>query len=317
MLSSIFKKKLKHTKIAFKKYKKYTQFTFILIFIIFLIKIIDTNQLFKILEEVKIEYILIALLLFLSLIFFVFLRSFIIIKKFTSFKFIEFFKINIYGLTANSITFTSFANDIFKYYSIKKRIDAFNSFTLVLFDKLITFYFKIFYLIFLFNVANIFLINFYTKYILTISVITIILFIYLFLNFKNIFTFILKKKLIKKKKYLFICSNFDYVSKKIFLFITINFFVLINLTLIYICIFKSLMLDDFILSIILINPILETISQLSVILPGSREAITILTLKLMNIDVQIGILAAFLYSFLTYLTLLIYNILIFVFVRNK
>lgn len=317
MLSSIFKKKLKHTKIAFDKYKKYVQFTFILIFIIFLIKITDTNQLFKILKEIKIEYILIALLIFLNSIFLVSLRSFILIKKFTSFKFMEFFKISVYGLTANSITFTSFANDIFKYYSIKKRIDAFNSFALVLFDKLITFYFKIFYLIFLFNVANIFLINFYTKYILTISVIIIILFIYLFLNFKNIFTFILKKKLIKKKKYLFICSNFDYVSKKIFLFITINFFVLINLTLIYICIFKSLMLDDFILSIILINPILETISQLSVILPGIRETITILTLKLMNIDLQIGILAAFLYSFLTYLSLLIYNILIFIFFSNK
>ena len=67
------------------------------------------------------------------------------------------------------------------------------------------------------------------------------------------------------------------------------------------------MLDDFILSIILINPILETISQLSLILPGIRETITILTLKLINIDMQIGILAAFLYSFLTYLTLLIYN----------
>lgn len=76
------------------------------------------------------------------------------------------------------------------------------------------------------------------------------------------------------------------------------------------------MLDDFILAIVLINPILETVSQLSTLLPGIRETITILTLKLMNIDLQTGILTAFLYNFLTYLTLLIYNILI-IFLKMK
>lgn len=114
-------KKIRQTKISFVTYKNYIQYAFILIFLIFIIKILDTNQLFELLQQVKIEYIFTALLLFLILMFLTFLRSFILIKKFTNIKSTEFFKINVYGMTANSITFTSFANDIFKYYTLKKK----------------------------------------------------------------------------------------------------------------------------------------------------------------------------------------------------
>lgn len=209
-------KKIRQTKISFVTYKNYIQYAFILIFLIFIIKILDTNQLFELLQQVKIEYIFTALLLFLILMFLTFLRSFILIKKFTNIKSTEFFKINVYGMTANSITFTSFANDIFKYYTLKKKIYGFNSLVLILFDKFINLYFKIFYLIILFNVANIFIINFYSAYILTISIVIIILFLYLFINFKKIFSFVFKTRLIEKKKYLFICANYDYVLKKYF-----------------------------------------------------------------------------------------------------
>jgi hypothetical protein len=308
---------LRYHQILFNKYKKYIKISFFLIFILFLIKIIDFNQLLKIIKEVKIGYIFLALLLFFNSIFLVCLRSFILIKKFTNLKFFDFLNINVYGLTANSITFTSFAADIFKYYIIKKEISAYNSFTLVLFDKLITFYFKIIYFIFLFNIANIFLLNFYIEHILVLSLIIVFLSIYILHNFEKVFKFILNNKIIEKKKYLFICSNFNYVAEKIFLFLAINFLVLINITFVYVCIFKSLKLDDFLLPIILINPILETLSQLSIILPGIREMITIFALKLMNIEVQTGILTAFVYSFLTYVSLLISNLFVILFSKNK
>ena len=46
---------LRFHKILFNKYKKYIKISFFLIFILFLIKIIDSNQLLKIIKEIDIK----------------------------------------------------------------------------------------------------------------------------------------------------------------------------------------------------------------------------------------------------------------------
>ena len=70
------------------------------------------------------------------------------------------------------------------------------------------------------------------------------------------------------------------------------------------------MLEEFILDIILLNTIIETLSQLSLILPGSREVITISIFKFMNINFEESIVSATFFLFLNYISIIMFNLII-------
>jgi hypothetical protein len=311
----INKQSLKKIKIFLNIYHKYLQAILVFALITVFIALVDVRKIFEILSSVKINYLIFSFTLFLLAMFLNSIKFYILINSFINFKFIDILKINAKGQAANLLLMNGFAVDVYKYFKLKKKINSFTSFMLVFIDRFISLFFKIIFFTIIFNVYNIFLLNFYIQEVLAISIIFIALSVFVFANFEKIITPIFKiKKLLKKKN--IILNIYHSIKKKIFWFLTINFFIHTNITLIYVCIFKSLMLEDFIFDIILLNTIIETLSQLSLMLPGSREVITISIFNFMNINFQESIVSAFCFLFLNYISIIVYNFIIIFLKKN-
>jgi len=303
------KQTIKKVKIFYNINLKYLQIILVFALIATFITLLDVRKVFDILSNSKINYFIFAFALFLLAMFLNSVKFYILINSFINFNLIDILKINAKGQAGNLLFMNGFVVDVYKYFKLKKKIDNFTSFILVFIDRFISFYFKIIFFIIIFNIYNIFLLNFYIQKILAISTIFIALSIFVFFNFEKIINPIFKiKKLLKKKK--IILNIYHSIKKKIFFFLTINFFIHTNITLIYVCIFKTLMLEEFILDIILLNTIIETLSQLSLILPGSREVITISIFKFMNINFEESIVSATFFLFLSYISIIMFNLII-------
>lgn len=303
------KQTLKEVKMFYNINLKYLQIILVFTLIAAFITLVDVRKVFDILSNSKINYFIFAFVLFLLALFLNSLKFYILINSFINFKLIDILKINAQGQAGNLLLMNGFVVDIYKYFKLKKKIDNFTSFTLVFIDRFISLFFKIIFFIIIFNIYNFFFLNFYIQATLTMSTMFVALSIFAFFNFKKIINPIFKVKILLKKKKI-ILSIYNLIKKKIFFFLTINFFIHVNITLIYVCIFKSLMLEEFILNIILLNTIIETLSQLSLILPGSREVITISTFRFMNINFEESIVSATFFLVLSYISIIMFNLII-------
>ena len=195
------KQTIKEIKIFYNIYLKYLQVILVFTLIAAFIALVDVRIIFDILSNSKINYFIFAFALFLLAMFLNSVKFYILINSFTNFKLIDILKINAKGQAGNLLFMNGFVVDVYKYFKLKKKIDNFTSFMLVFIDRFISLFFKIIFFIIIFNIYNIFLLNFYIQEILAISTIFIALSIFAFFNFEKIINPIFKiKKLLKKKK---------------------------------------------------------------------------------------------------------------------
>ena len=190
---------------------------FFILLLYYFNKFINTEKFLNVFNSFKLIDLIFLLLLYFIFFIFVTLRWITVIKNYTTINFFYFFKNIILGYNI-AIFSSTLAVDATKFYGLNKKLDSSKTFALVIYDKFFTLFFKIIFLIFVFNYLNIINYKFHENLILIISLLIIILLFCFIKNINFILKYLLKFKLFAFLKSLdeIILNNKNITTKLIF-----------------------------------------------------------------------------------------------------
>ena len=170
--------------------------SFLILLLYYFNKFINTEKFLKVFNNLNFIDLIFLLLLYLIFFILVTLRWTTVIKNFTKTDFFYFFKNIILGYNI-AIFSTTLAVDATKFYGLNKKIDSSRAFALVIYDKFFTLFFKIIFLITVFNYLNFIKYKFYENLILIFSLFIILFFVIFIKNINFYLKYLLKFKLFK------------------------------------------------------------------------------------------------------------------------
>lgn len=238
-------------------------------------------------------------------------RWFLFIKKFYEIKFKKIFENISEGHVVSALSNTGLAVDAYKYFFLQSKYSRTDTLILVIIEKLLSVYYKLFFTIIIFNIFNFISLNLYEYQIVLISLFFLIGLIF----FDKIIISVLKLKYLKRISQKI---NLPFIEK-IFLFIRDNFFILffshfllIFITMIgYLFVCLGLGLKNEITGILVLSNIVETVSQLQFVLVGLREFVSMLSFQILSINFSTSVLIGFLITTISSISILSSSIIYF------
>ena len=285
---------------------------FLVLLIIVLHDYFDKNKIFEILKDINYFFYSFLIVPLSLIIILMSVKWYLIIKdndKNQPTLFHNCFETIVLGLNASFFTSSSIAMDITKAYNEKKRSGIEKSIYFVLYDKIVTIFFKIFFIILIFNIINILILKININIVMIISL-SLLLLLRLFFSkfFLKKINHLFKIKILKNISSLFIEK--ENLFNKLFMYYLVNQFLII-----FIYLFSFLLFEEKIdiIKTSLAVPIIEIMSQIQVIMPGIKEAITVYVFSFLNLNLDKILVIAILLKFIeatTSLLLLLINFML-------
>lgn len=266
----------------------------------------DINDILQIIKKFHIfDFILLMFLILLRPLFDT-LRWYMIVRFFCSLSYAALFRATITGYMLNLVGNTTFGTEIAKLEIVRRDIGLKNSLTLLLIEKLISLALKII----LITITSMFFIDFYeinfdlffkSNYVyFSIFLILILLFI----------LFYFKEQILKKIDLTNIinCLNtlkLNIIVILIFIFTSQLYNICVYITIIY---FMAENID--ILSFFLFVPLIETIAQIGVIIPGAQEFSTLFIFGNSSFGLEIALILAAIIKIGEFVSVIIHNLFI-------
>lgn len=289
-------------------YFKIILFSFL---IVFFIHNVDYELLKKSFLKINKNYLYLTYITFLFIPLINSFRWFIFIKKFYEIKFKKIFENISEGHVVSALSNTGLAVDAYKYFFLLDKYSRTDTLILVIIEKLLSVYYKLFFSIIIFNIFNFISLNLYKYQIVLIS---LILLIGLVFSDKIIIS-VLKLKYLKRNIQKL---NLPFIEK-VFLFIRNNFFIfffshflLIFITMIgYLFVCLGLGIKNEISGILVLSNIVETVSQLQFIVVGLREFVSMLSFQILDMNFSTSVLIGFLITTMSSISILSSSIIYF------
>ena len=254
-------------------------FLFLLVF--YFNKFINTQEFLNTFKKVEIKDLVLVLFLYIIYFILVTLRWMTVVSNFVKLNFFYFFKNIILGY--NIALFTStLAVDATKFYGLSKKIDSSKNISLVIYDRFFTLFFKIIFLVIIFNYLNFtkFEIHEHTFFLISVTIVILLFFFLIRINFflKYLlgFKFFSFLKNIEK----IIQINKDKIKKLILLNLIIQF----QFILMYFVVIKIFIKNISFAKVSLITPLVEIVGILQTFFIGIVEFSTVMFYNILNFN---------------------------------
>lgn len=276
--------------------KKKIIFTFkiflFLIIIYYAKDFFSKDQIYKILQKITIFDYIFATIIMIIISFVNSYRWYLIASEYKNVSFYNYFSNIILGLNLSQIFSTALAIDACKIYFIKNKLGYKKSILILIYDKLITLFFKICVIIIFLNFFNFFNYKFFNSLLLFVLSAMLMVIIYKSLNnhlLKKFSNFSILKKFDLIKFFVSICIRLKKKYKKIYFY---NFIIQILITFIYIYIYFKLTNNIEFIKISLLVPITEISGQFQFFLLNAKEMFTIFIYSFANIEKETALVLA-------------------------
>lgn len=219
-------------------------------------------------------------------------RWYVIANEFKNVNFYSYFSNIILGLNLSQIFSTAMATDVCKIFFIKDKLGYKKSIIVLIYDKLITLFFKVCIIILVLNFFNYFEYKFLNSLILFFISIILVTFIYKLLNnkfLKKISNISILKKVVFIEFFISVCINLKKKYQEIYFY---NFLIQILITFLYIYIYFKLTDNIEMIKISLLVPITEISGQFQFLLLNAKEVFTVLIYSFANFEKETALVLA-------------------------
>ena len=254
---------------------------FLFLLVSYFNKFINTQEFLNTFKKVEIKDLVLVLFLYIIYFILVTLRWMTVVSNFVKLNFFYFFKNIILGY--NIALFTStLAVDATKFYGLSKKIDSSKNISLVIYDRFFTLFFKIIFLVIIFNYLNFtkFEIHEHTFFLISVTIVILLFFFLIRINFflKYLlgFKFFSFLKNIEK----IIQINKDKIKKLILLNLIIQF----QFILMYFVVIKIFIKNISFAKVSLITPLVEIVGILQTFFIGIVEFSTVMFYNILNFN---------------------------------
>lgn len=276
--------------------------TFFLVIYLFS-KFINKNDFFIILEKIKFTDLIPIFLLFLLQPFLITLRWYVLIKNFSKISLLNFFKNIVEGFSFSLALSSSLALEAAKFFKIKKELGNKKSIILIILDKFLALYFKLIFILLSFT----FYLNLYEDFKIDYYLMVILIIFSLVLIFLNLpfFTIFILKKINSKLNLKVFKKIFSVIKEKVYQLILANLVVQLANCSLYFLIFIALNESIDLINLFILVPVIELLSQFQFLVFGMKELSTVFMFSFFSVKTELALVAAIIYTFFDYLTILI------------